>query len=195
MIVRFIAFLLPGVMGMCICCGCSSNVKYDTYVSKDPVLGVELEYVSGWKVSEQHGSSGSFVQAVFLAPRAKGDTSKGAAMVVTAEPGSKVKAASLDAFVEDLVSRRMKFADAKIVSRTAARVGGLAASDIRMTYRSVDKLYSAGSKLVPFTERALVVMKGATFYTIRYENNSASFGQFEKAFEHMVRSIRFRSGT
>ncbi|HOU36846.1 MAG TPA: hypothetical protein PK562_06210, partial [Candidatus Omnitrophota bacterium] len=163
--------------------------------SKDPVLGVELQYVSGWKVSEQRGSGGSFMQAVFLEPRAKNDTSKGAAMVVTSESASKVKAASLEAFVEDFVSRRMKFADAKIVSRTKARVGGLEASDILLTYRSVDKLYSVDSKPVSFTERALVVKKGVSFYTIRYENNSASFGRFEKAFEHMVRTVRFKSGS
>jgi hypothetical protein len=193
-LLKIIAYFIAGVFGMGITGGCFSSIKYDTYVSKDPGLGVVIKYVSGWSATEQHGSHGSFVQAVFLEPKGEDKTLKSAAMVITAQPADKVTlpAQTIDAFVDDLISKRMKFTDAKILSRSSAKVCGLAAADITLTYKSLDKIYSVDSQLVQYSERAVIFMNGGRFYTLRYENRAGAFPGFENAFSHVVQTLKFK---
>jgi hypothetical protein len=53
------------IAGMMSAAGCSQNLKFEKYSSNDPDVGVTLEHLFGWKVSEQRGSFGSFSQIVF----------------------------------------------------------------------------------------------------------------------------------
>jgi len=184
--------LTIGVFSMLIHSGCS-GMKYERYVSNDPEFDVIVDYIAGWGHSEQKGSYDSFTQVVFTGPRNK---IKGpvAIMVVTVEKSGKVSFSPLnvEGLAEDLVNKRLKHKDAQLISKTEAHIAGIEAKDILLSYRTLDKIDALDAKLVPMKESAVVFQKGDKFYTLRYVSMEKNFPVFEKAFSHMVDSLKFR---
>ena len=173
--------------------GCSENVKYEKYSSKDPALGITVDYISGWKAAEQTGAYGSFTQTVFYEPSIANKPLK-AMMVVTVEPSDKIKISSptLEKVELDLVGRRMKFKDSKVMSKTGFDICGEKGIDIKMSYRALDNIESIKGKLMPVAEHVIMFKKGEKFYTLRYENLSSEFDKYDKAFYHCARSLKLK---
>lgn len=174
--------------------GCSGTIKYEKYSGRDPLLGITIDYVSGWAAAEQTGAYGSFAQAVFYEPKIENKPLK-AMMVVTVERVDKVKLASptLEKMELDLVGRRMKFDDSKVVSKAGFSVLGEEGVDIKMSYRALDNnIDSMKAKLVPVTERVVMFKKADKFYTVRYENISSDFDKYDRAFYHCAKSLKLK---
>jgi hypothetical protein len=186
-------FLLLGVMCMINTYGCAEGFKYERYSGKDPELNFTLDYISGWLHSEQMGSKDSFSQAVFYQPSGKDQTSM-AGMVVTVEKSQnlEISAPTIDARAEDILSRRLKFKDSRILSRDKKNILGLPAWDIRLSYKTLDKLYSIDAKLRPVTERIIIFKRKDKFYTLRYQNRAEEFDKLGPAFDHLVNSLKFK---
>jgi len=186
-------FLLIGVICMMNACGCAENFEYEKYSAKDPELNFTLDYISGWLHSEQAGSKGSFSQAVFYEPSTK-EHSSVAAMVATVEntQNLEIKPATIDARAEDILSRRLKFKDAQLLSKNKREILGLSALDMKLSYKTLDKLYSVDAKPRTVTEKIIVLKRKDKFYTLRYQNKAEEFDKFSKAFDHLVRSLKFK---
>jgi hypothetical protein len=195
---RHISIIMAIIMGatiMYISCGCSNNRQYARYESKSPEFDIIFEYIAGWDRSEQKGSRGSFIQAALYEPAA-GQKKIRANMVITIEPAAKVQIdpGTIEAYIQDIISRRMHFKDAKPVSKKTARCAGQPAIELVLEYQVLDNPESLNAVYVPVKERVVVFKKNDAFYTIRYAHDTNKFNTFAKAFEHMLASIQFKAG-
>jgi len=169
--------------------------NFQKYSSNDPELNISLDYISGWLHAEQKGANGSFNQVVFYKPKVdKKDTSKVAMMVVTVEPISKMtlEEKTLQSVTDYLIAKRMKFQSAKVISRSDINIKNFkmsAAVELLLSYRTLDKLYVANSKLIMFKERIVIFQYQDKFYTLRYENKEEEFDKFNKAFSRLIDSL------
>jgi hypothetical protein len=187
------AYIMIGVIAMFNLSGCSSNVKYEKYSSKDSEINIVMDYISGWLYSEHRGSYNSYAQVLFYE---KGDEKKlfKAGISVNVRDISKleVRPATIEALADDLKSRRMKFKDSMMVSNGNLKVSGVNAIAMDFSYKTLDKLYDVTAKLIPVKEKIVIFRKGNKFYTVRYENTAEDFKGFEKAFRRMINSIAFK---
>lgn len=173
--------------------GCSDGFKYETYDSKDPELNIVMKYVAGWSHVQQRGSYASFVQAVFYEPKREDKVFK-ARIVAHVENISKAKFTPLtvDGKVDDLIEKRMKFGNSKLLSSFKTGLAGLEAKEIEVAYETFDNNNSLAAKLIQVRERMVIVKRGDRFYTFRYENTAGEFDKLNKAFTHIIKSIKFK---
>jgi len=174
--------------------GCSGKMKYERYAATDPKLNLSMDYISGWTHKVQYGSLDSFVQVVFYAPGRKNNTFEGM-MVVTVRDSSKAgfSPRTIDGMLSDLIRKYMKYDSAKVVSKTRKDILGEDAFTIEFSFRSLNSFDSKKAKIVPMKERIVIFQKDDKFYTIRYEILAENFDKYEKAFAHIVKSIKFDS--
>ena len=186
--------LMIGVISMFSFCGCSDGFKYEKYSSKDPELNITMDYISDWHYSEQRGSYGSYVQVQFYEPIGP-DKNLAASMIVTIKRSSKVKFKPLtvEAAVDDLLTKRLKFKDSKIISKSKVKLLKTEAWDIELAYKTLDKLYSVDAKLIPAKERIIIFKKDDKFYFLRYENTDEEFNKFNNAFNRVVKTLKFKN--
>lgn len=188
-----VLFLVIGVILMFSYYSWSGGLKYEKYSSKDPELGITMDYISGWRYNEHRGSFDSYAHVLFYESERKGKDFK-AGIAVTAEKSSKVKfkPLTIEAMADDLLNKTMKFEDAKVLSRSKIRLLKEDAIEIRLAYRTLDKIYSVDAKLIPVKERIVIFKSGDKFYTLRYENTEEEFSRFDKAFTHCIKTLRFK---
>lgn len=166
-----------------------AGVKYEEYASKDAELNITMDYISGWRYSEHRGSYNSYAQVQFYG-LAKKDLAP--SMVVTVEHSSKVKFEPLtvEGMADDLITKRMKLKDAKVLSMSKMTLLGSQAMDIALTYKTPDKLYATDARFIPFKERVVIFQKQDKFYTLRYMNPAKEFKKFDKAFYHCIKTLK-----
>lgn len=193
--ISIIIVVIMGAMIMCMSCGCSNNQQYARYESKSPAFDIVFDYIAGWDRAEQKGSRGSFIQAALYEPAADKKKIR-ANMVVTIEPAAKVQIepGTIEAYAQDLISRRMHFKDAKVISKKAAKCAGQPAIELVFGYRVLDNPESLDSVYVPVQERIVFFKKNDAFYMLRYVHDINRFNTFAKAFGHMLASIQFKAG-
>lgn len=186
--------LLAGVVMMAFSQGCSPRIVYERYSVKDSEIGVELDHISGWAISESRGGNGAYSQVMFLEPVRQGKPLR-ATMVVTTYRSDKVdlKPASNEKFAEDLMAKRLKLDQAKFLGRSEAEFLGSKNIVADFSYRLPDNPESLDAKLIQVTERAIMFLKGDRYYVLRYVNTSVEFNVFEKAFWHCVRTLKFKT--
>jgi len=186
--------LAIGVISMVNAYGCSKAVKYERYSSKDAQIGMAMDYISGWAFSESRGAGNSYAQVIFYEPQRKDKNFK-AGIVVTAQESSKIKLdpLSVESFADELLSRREKLKDMKLLARTTGTALGEEAVVVILSYQTMDKLYSVDAKLIPVKERIVVLKKNNKFYTIRYQNTEKEFEEFNKAFSHILGTAEFKA--
>jgi hypothetical protein len=184
-------YLIIGVL-MSSVYGCSGE-KFGKYSSKDPELKITLEYIPGWKYSEDRGSHNSYVQAIFY-PVRKGNNS-GPVMSVLMQTISslKFKPATVEAAAKDVIAKRMKFKDAVVQPVSKMQILGTEAEVIELSYMAVESLVKINSKVSPFKEKILIFQKGDKIYYLGYRSPAEEFVKFESAFTHMVNTLRFKS--
>ncbi len=172
--------------------GCAGGFKFESYSSKDPGLNLMIDYPSGWIYSEHKGGAGTYSGVVFFEDK-KGDVPK-ALVGLTVKDSSKtgLKSRTLEAFVEDLIAKRSKFKETKLLSKSKMKLSGAEAVILEFTYKTLDKLYSVDAKLILVREKVVVFKISDKFCTIRYENGLEAFSQFNKAFSHMLASLKFK---
>lgn len=180
--------IIMGVTFMVSACGYSRSLDYKKFSSNNPQLGCTLDYISGWKYVEQTGSLGSYEQVVFH-PELGKDTTSYAAIVLTVERTSPPNPANLDAFIKALLYKRAQFTDMQLVSDSKVKLCGVEGADIKLKYKKQKRLYSAGSELIAIQEKLIILEKDGKFYTLRYENEEAKFGEFINAFDHITGTL------
>ncbi len=183
-------YLITGAILMANLSACS-GVKFEKYCSKDPLINLCMDYIGGWQYDESRGSYNSYAQVMFF-PFKKGEKSSKAVMVVTLKDSSRVGLTplSVEAVVDDLLAKRMKFKDAKILSRSKVRLLDSEAEVIELTYLALEDLLSIKSKLIPAREKIIIFQKGNNFYFLRYKNSAAEFNKYAPAFKHIVETIK-----
>jgi len=185
------AYIIIGAISMFNLFGCSSDMKYEKYSSKDSEINISMDYIPGWLYSEHRGSYNSYAQVLFYE---KGDEKKSfkAAISVNVKDASKLKEppAAIEAMADDLKSKRMKFKDFILVSEASSKILGENAIIMDFSYKTLDKLYDATAKAIPVNEKVVIFKKGGKLYTIRYENTAEDFKKFEKSFKHMLSSLK-----
>jgi hypothetical protein len=187
--------IIIGVINMFNIFGCSTspNLKYERYSSVDPEINISMDYISDWLYSEHRGSHSSYSQVLFY-EKAAGDKPFKAGISVTVKNLSNlgVSPASIEAVAEDIYSKRMKFKDGKSLAKSSVKLTGEKAINLEFSYKTLDKLYDVNAKLLPIKERVIIFQKGSKFYIIRYENTAEDFSKFTKAFNHILKSIKFK---
>ncbi len=181
-----------GVIFMVNLFGCS-DIKFEKYSSKDPLLNASMDYISDWKYEESRGSYNSYVQVIFL-PFKKRKMSPHAIIVLTEKDSSKMEFSplNLDNVVNDFLDRRMQFKEAKVLAKSKIRLLNAEATLIELTYLSLENMLEVNSKLIPFKERVIIFEKDKKFYFLRYMNSLSEFDKFSEAFTHIIKTLRFK---
>ncbi len=173
-------------------CGCSDGFKYSQYSSKDPELNLAIDYIAGWRSNEHKGENKMSAGLLFFEDK-KGDVFK-ALISVNAIKASKIKVdpSTIEAMANSISESKLNFKDGKILSRSRIKVLATEAIELDVSYKTADKIYAVDSKYIPVKERIVIFKKGDKFYTIRYENKEEDFDKLNKAFDHIVRSLKFK---
>lgn len=184
--------LIAGVILMVNLFGCS-GVKFEKYTSKDPLINITIDYISGWQCNETRGSSNSYAQAMFF-PFIKGQKSPRAIMVVTVKDSSKINLTppTVEAAAEDLLTKRMQFKDAKVLSKSKMKILDTEAMVLDLSYLTLENLLNVDSKLTPVKEKVIIFKKNNNFYFLRYENSAEEFDKYNSAFAHIVNTIKIK---
>ncbi|HAJ56472.1 MAG TPA: hypothetical protein DCL35_01740 [Candidatus Omnitrophica bacterium] len=182
-----------GAIGMLNLFGCSEGPKYGQYSSRDPELGVTMQYPKDWSYSEARGANGSYAQVVFIEPKKK-DKPVLAQIVLTVRHESKagVKPPTQEAMKEDLLKKRLKFKDALVLSQSISEISGIKCDVLEFSYSLRKELYSLDGALVPIREKVIIFKNGEKFYIFRYRNTKQDFEKFNKAFVNCAGTLRFK---
>ena len=168
--------------------GSCSGSRYEAYSSQDPEINVTMEYPSGWQYQEHRGSYGSYAQVQFY-----GEVQDGFApsIVLTVEREEKVSFAplTLEGMADDLAGKRMKLAEAQILSKTNTTILDVPAVDMTWTYKQPRELYSIDLTQIGFQERMIIFQKDGRFYTLRYVNPQAVFADYEEDFARSIETF------
>lgn len=178
---------LTGMTAMCLISGCA-GIAFEKYVSKDPLLHVAMDKISGWSATESRGSNSSFAQVTFLS----GSAGDRAIIALVSRPRAKAGAADAQGVVEDFVARRMKFADAKLISRSKGSMAGLSAEIVEVSYSMPASLKDPSAGLVLQREKAVIAEGKDSCYFLRYQNASNDFDRYSRAFDHIVKTVVFK---
>jgi N-glycosylase/DNA lyase len=185
-------FLLIGVICMLNSYGCTGNFKYAQYSSKDPELNIVIDHIPNWLYREHRDVQNGYASVLFFENRK--DKNYKARITVTIRNDSKtgVQPVTIEAITDDLVTKRLKFKDAKLLSRSKTMFLGLEARDIILSYKAMDKIYSTDAQLIPVKERIVIFKRGDKSCLLRYENTEQEFDKFSKAFNHIAKSLKFK---
>jgi hypothetical protein len=172
--------------------GCS-GVKFEKYSSKDPLINISMDYISGWQYDETRGSYSSYAQVMFF-PFKKGQKSPKTIMVVTVKDSSRMEFTPLtvEAAADDLLAKRMQFKEARVLSKSKMKLLNTEAIAIELSYLTLGNLLSVNSKLIPVKEKVIIFKKNNNFYFLRYENSAEEFDKYSSAFMHMVKTIKIK---
>jgi hypothetical protein len=167
-----------------------NEVVFSEYSSKDPLIGISMQYPSGWRVIEDRGANSNYAQAQFIEMT---QNELAATFVVTAKEKVKTFGSplTLKEIADDLMTKRMLLLEANVIKRSDTLLNANPAILIELTYKTPDKLYSTEAKLVSIQERILLIERGKNYYTVRYTNISEDFNRFLPAFELCVNSLKF----
>ena len=184
--------LTIGVIIMFNLLGCFVGEKYQKYSSIDPAINIVTDYPLAWKFSETKGSYNSYSQVVFF-PVGKENSGR-TVMAITVRDSSKIEISplTLAAFAEDILAKRKQYKDFIVLSKKKISLLGREAISMELSYKSLENLLKRDAKVVPFLEKIVVFKKGNAYYTLRYEDPSENFPKFSRAFEHLVKSLRFK---
>lgn len=174
--------------------GCSPAFKYEIYSSSNPKLPVELEYIKGWLHIEDSGSRGSYEQVIFNRPLGKEKVLMTPSMVITAKNSSKagINPATIEAYADELVIKRMNFKDMKVISRKQINLAGKMAIDLALSYGKPVNLLSTTPGRANVKERVVILKQGDKFYILQYESVANEFNKFSGAFSHMIKTLKFK---
>ncbi len=168
--------------------GCS-GFKFEKYSGKDPELNVELEYVSGWQHAEDRGAHNSYVQAMFY-PAGKVKPPQPLMAVIKIIP--KDNSSGLDNAVNDLVSRRLKFKDGKVLSRSKVKLLGVEAAAVEFSYQSLENILKVNSPLVFYKEKDILFKKDGNIYSLMYKHAADKYYEFSPAFDRLVKTLKLK---
>jgi hypothetical protein len=169
----------------------SLGIRYKHYVSQNPALNIHCDYVAGWTINENNYPNDNFAQVQFSEPKNKTKATN-AYIVITAKDASRLnlKPLNVEAAVEELLEKRNKLADSRLLSKTKRAILENEAVELTFSYKSLDRLYSVDAKFVPVKEKVVIFAKGGKFYFLRYENESGDFPRLEKAFYRCLNSLK-----
>jgi len=191
--ITLVVLLIGVVIFMSLQYGRSDKIKYKKYSSKDSELNIAMDYISDWVPSEHRGYNNNYAQVMFIQPKyGKGIFKAYIVVNVKRESKIKLKAITTETMMQDIISKRLKFKDAKIISESKIKILDTEALDTTLAYSSLDKLYSLDAKAIPFKERIVIIKIGDKLYTLRYMNRAEEFDKFDKAFQHCIKSIKFQ---
>jgi hypothetical protein len=184
--------LIAGAIIMMNNAGCSS-VKFEKYSSKDPLINISAEYISGWEYDESRGANNSYAQVMFYQFN-KGRKSQRAIMAVTLKdnPKTGLNPLSVEAAAEDLLAKRKQFKDMKVLKKEKARLLNTEAVVIELSYSLPENLLDIKSKFILTREKVIIFNKDNKFYFLRYLNSAEEFDKYDSAFTHIVKTVRIK---
>ena len=169
--------------------GCS-GVKFDKYCSKDPMINVCMDYIAGWRYDATRGAYNSYTQVLFF----PGHRKSRALIDLTVYEDSKINISplTLDAVVHDLLAKRMRFKDARMISRAKMQILNSDAVTVELSYLLPEDRLSVHSKKILVKEKIIILEKDKKFYFLRYENSAREFNKYKSAFMRIAQSMKIK---
>jgi len=184
-------FLIAGVVLMGNLFGCS-GIKFEKYSSKDEQLNVSMDYIAGWTYRESRGSNNSYTQVTFL-PKKRSNNWTLVSLVVKENSKVGVSPLNPEGAADDLLAKRMKFKDAKVLSRSKINMLGTEAAVIELSYLTLENLRERNKKFIPVQEEIIVLNRGDKFYFLRYMNSAKEFNKYKSAFIYIAGTMKIKS--
>jgi hypothetical protein len=175
--------IMIGFFGCC-------KINFFHYSSKDDMINISMDYISGWQYEETRGAYGSYAQALFF-PKEKSK----ALINLTVQDDSKINVvpATLDNVVRDLITKRMLFRQTKILSKTRLKILNSNAAAIELSYLVPENRRSVNSRDILLKEKVIIVEKNHKFYFLSYANSAKDFAKFSSAFMRIARSMKLKT--
>jgi hypothetical protein len=193
---RLFLAIVSGAVMIGLLSGCSGGFKYDKYVTKDPMLGLRVEYLKGWLHGESRGSKESYAEVFFGEPPKDKSASFKPFMSIVARNASSVGIAKKDlsGVADAVISDNIKIHRASEIpgSKTAIKLPAGDAIESTFNFDTFDRIYTVGNKKIKVTEKQVVLLKGSKVYILSYRNKQEDFDKYSKAFRHFVKSVRFQ---
>lgn len=185
--------LAIGVIFMSNILGCNNRFKYLQYASKDPLLNISLDYISGWSYREHRGDAKNYDAGVIFIEDKKGRVLKAfISAYVQQSSNTGLTPPTLEAMADDVVTKRLKLEGTKVLRKSKIKLLGEEAREILFASKALDKIYSVDAKFIPIKERLVIAKKADKFYVIRYQNREEEFDRYDKAFTHIMHSLRLK---
>ena len=189
-----VLFIAIGVMLMLNFIGCGkSEFEFAKYSSRTPSINIEMDYLKGWTwldhiYKEENYSTVIFVQLenqqrVFNG-NMEADVFEGANL--------KVNPRTPEALADDIIAKRLRYPESKLVSRSQISLLGTSAIDIEMSFKMPEKLHAPNAKLIPLKARIVVFQKSDRFYVLKLMVREGDFAKYNRAFSHIIKSLRIK---
>jgi len=182
-------FSILGVIFMLNSYGCADHFKYAKFSGKEPELNITIDYISSWLHREHKQIDNRYASVVFFENIQNNNYKAKMAVTISDNLKSEASLSNLEEMVNDLVAKRLKFKDAKLLSTAKAVIFGSDAREAVFTYKAMSKFYSKDAKLMPVKERIFIFKRGDKHYLLRYENSLEEFDKYNPAFTHIVKTI------
>ncbi|MFH1622731.1 MAG: hypothetical protein ABIA97_06415 [Candidatus Omnitrophota bacterium] len=196
LVILIIVIIVIGVAIMAIFYN-SNKASYVKYSPKDQLIDLTFEHPQGWVVFERRGEYGSFMQAQILEDLKAAGKEKPTAcsIVITIYPKSKAgfSPPSAQGLAEDIKKKRLSLKGSKLVSSADTMVAGIKATDDKLAYAIFKVPLQANTKPIYIIERIICFQKGENFYTVRIEEGTETFKDYNKIFDRILESIQFKS--
>ncbi|MFH1622266.1 MAG: hypothetical protein ABIA97_04000 [Candidatus Omnitrophota bacterium] len=196
LIILIIVIIVIGVAIMSIFYN-ANKVEFVKHSPKDPLMDLTFEYPQGWGIFERRGAYGVFIQAQILEDlKAAGkDKATACSIDITIYPKSKAEFSPLSAqgLAEDIKKKRLSLKGSKLVSSSDIMVAGLRATDDKLAYSIFKVPLQANAKPIHIIERIICFQKGDNFYTVRMEEGTETFKDYDKIFNRVLEAIQFKS--
>ena len=144
-----------------------------------------VDYPKTWKVSEIKDNVAGLSNVIFTQINHTGIL-QGYISISESKSGSS----SLEAFAKDILARRVKLKDMKVISNKAVTCAGIKGKDIILSYIGRDRL-EGPANVVTIIQRLIVLEKGDSFFTFKYESPKNSYDSKSGDFDHMLQSVVF----
>ena len=167
--------------------------KYSSYSGKDTELNLTVDYPAGWSHGETRGAFGAYAELGFYEPKIKGKPLR-AYITLTVTRISKAEFApkTLQGLVDDLTRKRLELPEAKVLSKSQEKLLGTETTDIQLSYKTPQELYSTNLTLIPMKERIVVFSRDDKFYVLRYSNTASDFDGANQLFIHYLHSLNLK---
>jgi len=193
---RLFLAVVSGAVMIGLLSGCSGGFKYDKYATKDPMLGLRVEYLKGWLHGDSRGTMESYAEVFFGEPSKDKSASFKPFMSIVVRDISSVGISTKDlsGIADAVISDNIKIHRASEIpgSRAAIKLPAGKAIESTFNFDTFDRIYTVGNKKIKVTEKQIVLLKGFKVYVLSYRNKQEDFDKYSKAFRHFVKSVRFK---
>lgn len=191
----FFIVVAIGVIAMLNFIGCGKGeFEFVKYSSRTPSINITMDYLKGWTWLEHTYKEKNYSAVIFiqLADNKQGVFRGNMEADVFDATKLEVKPQTLEAFTEDIIAKRLKYSESKLLKKSRLKLLGTQAIDIEISFKILEKLHAAGAKRIPVKTRMVIFQKADRIYLLKLMVREEDYDRYNRAFDHIIKSLRIK---